>query len=473
MVYSSIDSFKVRNIFTTVYVVLNTAISLIGSYYLKRSAQRILLQRRNGMHRTVPITHLTSWLTLASFASYVKAVRKIPGGGFGLLMIGTGIFGLLHQYFTNSFINTVTMVSDCTFYNGSISTSNNDPLVPATTWPVSRLVYEAYLAAQNNGGKMGIYDKINYNTTSFWPQDEDILGWWGCTQEEDGVISPSNWSSSDALQAWISSQNFLSMNRTWSEGGGSYDNGTFAGFLVMSASDQTDDLQQWDFHAAILYPISGDSDLSTSNYQCNLTRSPNAPGWLPPIMPAVGTLGNWSDLAYGIIQDTDPDYYGFQLENILNGMTMIAGSGNTIHTELPSDARQTYSCVSSGTQIGLEILVLLAVLVFILLSIIIADLYALVIYWRDETHSRVREIPLSYLDWQLDAVREATSNRAISERDLARFGFGWIDDKQSLGIKELSSDVSPSYDLLRGCHPEHAKAVRFDNTKESTGDLVI
>ncbi|KAH8692104.1 hypothetical protein BGW36DRAFT_41817 [Talaromyces proteolyticus] len=363
-VYSLKDPLVVRNIFTTIYVVLNAGISLIGTYYLKRSAQRILLQKRNGKHRTVPVNHLVSWLTLGSFASYVKAVRKIPGGGFGLLMIWTGIFSLMHQYFTNSFISAVSLVNTCPFENGTITTYSTEPIVPATTWPVTRLVYEAYLAAQNNGGEFGIYDKINYNATLFWPQNEDILGAWDCTQEANGIISPSDWSSSNSLTSWIDSQPFFGLNYTWSQNGGSFvDTGAITGFLVWSASTATSNLEQSDLHAIILDAISGDSPLETSNYKCKLIPSPTHTDWVPPMMPASDTLGNWSDLAYGMMQNTAPESYGFLLQNILNGMTMISGSGNLANSVLPSGYHNTYySCLQPGTHIGLANFVLLAAL---------------------------------------------------------------------------------------------------------------
>jgi hypothetical protein len=95
-------------------------------------------------------------------------------------------------------------------------------------------------------------------------------------------------------------------------------------------------------------------------------------------MPSGFTLGNWSNMAYGIMLDADRSDFGGQLQWILNGMTMIAGSGNSAALTLPSGG--TFSCLMDKSKIGIEIFVLLASLVLVLVCLIAMDLSSLLRY---------------------------------------------------------------------------------------------
>lgn len=92
------DASTMRNGYTTIFVVLNFAISWLGSRLLKRRVQHHLtLQKKGKQKKAVPINHLTSWLGgIGDFASYIWHVRRIPGGRYGILMLWTAVFGLAH-----------------------------------------------------------------------------------------------------------------------------------------------------------------------------------------------------------------------------------------------------------------------------------------------------------------------------------------------------------------------------------------
>jgi hypothetical protein len=138
---TTISPSTARNVFTTAFVIINFAISFLGSYYLKRRVQRTLLSQDLGTWRTVPISYLTSWLSLGGVTSYVWKVRRIPGGILGWLMLWTGIFSLAHQYFVNSFILPQPQRSQCHFDRGIITTEHSGSVTPASTWPSALLVF--------------------------------------------------------------------------------------------------------------------------------------------------------------------------------------------------------------------------------------------------------------------------------------------------------------------------------------------
>ncbi|QKX55211.1 uncharacterized protein TRUGW13939_02303 [Talaromyces rugulosus] len=148
------------------------------------------------------------------------------------------------------------------------------------------------------------------------------------------------------------------------------------------------------------------------------------------------TLENWKYMVYGIMLDTDRSGFGGKLQWVLNGMTMIEGSGNSATLTQPSG--ETFSCLVDMSKIGIKIFVLLASLVLVLVCLIAMDLYSLLRYWRDPTHARVRDIPLDYISWQLATVRSTDGNANLSEKDLGRFGYQWMDDKGTLDFQEVA-----------------------------------
>jgi hypothetical protein len=88
-----------RVAFTTLFVVLNFAISFLGARLIRRRVQRHLtLQKRDSDRKVsaVPINHLTPWLAIIDFSTYVLRIRKLPGGIYGILMFWTAIFSVAH-----------------------------------------------------------------------------------------------------------------------------------------------------------------------------------------------------------------------------------------------------------------------------------------------------------------------------------------------------------------------------------------
>jgi hypothetical protein len=93
------------------------------------------------------------------------------------------------------------------------------------------------------------------------------------------------------------------------------------------------------------------------------------------------------------------------------------------------------------SKIGIEIFVLLASLVLVLVCLIAVELYSLLRYWRNPTHPRVRDIPLDYIPWQLATVPSTDGNANLSEKDLGRFGYQWMDDMDTLDFQEVAPGV--------------------------------
>jgi hypothetical protein len=443
-VHTTVDTATMRNILTSTCLGLNFLITMIGAVFLKRRIQRILLRSQdNGKPSNVPIHYLTTWLSLGSVISYVFKVRKLPGGIFGILMLWTGIFSLAHQYFINTFVALEPQIRYCLFEYGIVTTHQTDLfLTPSSTWPPALIVFDAHLALLSNGGRNAIYKKINWYTPTFRPGDADILGYWNCTEQQpnnnETSITPADWSDDDSLDIYLQQQNFLYLNESWDRAGAVRTNGSWEGFAAWSANKANDVREQWDVRATIANPLKGTEPIATSNFQCSISTVEN---WTAPVMPSQSSLSEWVELLYGFIRDVDTDSYASQLESLLNGMTMIVGSGNSAKEKLPADADAHYGCLVNGTSIGIGVFVLLAALLVIILLLLTADLYSFVIYRRHHLHDRVQEVPTDNTSWQVAAVGFGTGNAKLTTKTLKNYEYGWSDETKRMEFKNVISEV--------------------------------
>lgn len=94
---------RMQYLFIGIFLVLNFAISYLGSHLLRHRVQHHLtIQRDDPKDKapSVPINHLVPWLSIGDFATYIWYIRKIPGGRWGILMLGTAVFSLAQVNFT-------------------------------------------------------------------------------------------------------------------------------------------------------------------------------------------------------------------------------------------------------------------------------------------------------------------------------------------------------------------------------------
>jgi hypothetical protein len=115
-IFSTLQPETIKNIFSVVFTLLALATSVFGTYFLRRQNLHRLNKKKNG-DRQVPITRMSSWLSLGSTLTYVWNTQRLPGGGYALVMIFSGALALAHPFFVNSFIQTgyISFPNQCTF----------------------------------------------------------------------------------------------------------------------------------------------------------------------------------------------------------------------------------------------------------------------------------------------------------------------------------------------------------------------
>jgi len=481
--YTTLDTSTTRNILTTVFVILNLTIEVVGAFFLKsRNLHR--LSKKRETDRKVPINHLTSWISLTSTITYTWNTFQLPGGKYGLLMFLTGIFALAHQYFVNSFILPTSLQSSCTFEFGIVTTYLPEGgVIPSSTFSAANTIYNAQYQVWVNGGEMGIYQKVNYTSVTFTPTLEDVLGGWNCSYEPDTTIAWTDWVDQASFYAFLQQNSFLF--ETWVEAGAASINGsTEKGFMVWSADQLDDSTEQWNLRALIATNLTGLS-VPVTNLECQLVAGE---GWTPPVMPSNRSLTEWAAKTYGFLTSIEPDAYGFFMEWILDGMVMLTGSGNSDILDssyLPAGASTSYGCSVQGTEIRPEIWAILGAVLLIFIILFVGDIFFFVVRLfqhfpdqaeaapsgvqgpqrdsyntdlikaapssvqeehRDRCHADLAEAaPSSVQEWQLALLKEVTNDKNIKARQMRHYLYGWDIDERKYVLRRKEAFLSITF----------------------------
>jgi hypothetical protein len=415
--YTDWDTAVLRNLLTTIFIVLGHLILWLGSHYLKKHNQRRLMRGAR-----VPLSHLTSWLSLTDVASYFVHTFRFPGGSFGLLMLVTGVISLAHQYFVNSFIQQGVVRSTCNFESGVvdiISYNNPDAFIPSSTLSSATTILNAQLYSYYNNGTEGIWRLVPFNAYYFSPTQSDLLGQWNCNPAGSITITSSDWSSEQALQNFLINNNLLNIN-TGNYVGSEVPGGAWNGFLSWY-TNYPDGSGAWDTVSAGVASNLAGATGTVSEWTCTLQTF----NWSPPVINNTAALNEWNKKAYGLLQDADISKYGLGLELMLNAIFMAAAGGNTDTTpasEIPANFDTTYGCVIPGTQIMAGIWVILGVYLLTLIPLLFAFLITLFRCGRAYKRKDLAgDPPTSVYSWQITLVREMTSDFNIKTRGLRKY----------------------------------------------------
>jgi hypothetical protein len=415
--YTDWNTAVLRNILTTIFIVLGHLILWLGSHYLKKHNQRRLLR---GIR--VPVSHLTSWLSLSDAASYFLHTFRLPGGSFGWLMLITGVFSLAHQYFVNSFIQQSDIQYTCNFDSGIVDVlpyNNPDGFTPSSTLSAATTIFNAQVSSYYNNGTNGIWRLIPYYAWYFSPTQNDLLGQWNCNPTGSITITSADWSSQQALQSFLINNNLLNTN-TGNFAGSEVAGGAANGFLSWY-TNYPDTSGAWDtVSASMVFGLSGATS-TVSEWTCTLQTF----NWDPPTVNSMNALTEWNAKTYGLLQDIAISEYEAGLELILNAMFMAAAGGNVDTakaSEIPANVDITYGCVVPGTQIMVGIWVILGVYLLTLIPLLFVSFITLFPFRKAyKRNDLAGEPPTSVYSWQTVLVREMTGNFDIKTRALRKY----------------------------------------------------
>jgi hypothetical protein len=435
---SSFNPERARTIFTTIFIVLNFLIGLIGGRLIKRHNQRKLLK-----NEPVPVTQLVPWLSLGSTYSYVWSLRKIPGGIFGILMIISGAFGIINQYFVSNYILSERRSSTCNFTSGLVTTHSSLFLrVPSSEWPTAVLAFSAHGVATANNGEIGIWSKIDDDISNFCPTKDDILGRWVCTQAADSIIAPNDWTTTNTVIEWTNRQGFLYKNAEYNAGS-VLSNGRWTNLMAWSADVPTNSTTRWNVRATIATPNDTYVNSTASNFDCRLDIVVQT--WKPASSDSQGTLTAWSQTMLGSVLEVPDSAYKGQLEKTLNTITMVAGSGNSHKwnktTAVDTGAGASYGCVTQPTVIFNTVFATAFMLILLLILLCVVDLYDFVKNMLDKRHKVVDKMPFDMLDWHLGLVQKMVKNENLEMSKLRDYEFYWCESTGNFQCRIMANKV--------------------------------
>ncbi|KAE8440684.1 hypothetical protein EG329_006821 [Mollisiaceae sp. DMI_Dod_QoI] len=437
----------VRNIFTAICLVVNILIAFTGERLIMRHRQRQLLK-----NKTLPLTDLSPFLSVISTLKYFWMLRRLPGGLFGPLMIASGVFGLTGHIFINTFVETEQVAHLCTFDSGVVTTHepSNFDFSSSAAWTASQVVLRAQQAAITNNDTypdcaVGIYSKVNQNVTTFCPTQDDVLGNWVCIPQPSSVMAPADRVNETTIENFIQQSNFsYSYPQTWR--GRIGNDGKYSDLMVWSTNTTGGSTARMNVRGQLVTGLNANSSFTTSNFQCTLHVSNST--WSPVSINNVWTLTEWASTMLGSILDTPSELFQGELELVLNAISMVSGSSNSIFDAAKASALgagEMYGCKEDWTVTHPPVFVIVLVLISILLAILIADLLDLVLNAKDKNRAIVASLPIDLIEWQLAMAKKLVNDDRITTRDLFHCEYSYNRAEGTIDCKRAEKKGSAVY----------------------------
>ena len=425
-------SSHVRLVLRVYFNIVLPLLGLVGDQCCKKRAQFKLLQGRR-----LDVTQTTGWLSGAGAASVMFALRRIPAGWLGLIMISSSILWLAADLVTSGFVVTVDVVDRCPFITTSyVVVGHKDSGVhhigPYSTGSIGApfdIITRAVENSKNNGGLNGIFHKVNTDP-SFRADEHDLIGGWHCQQiGQDSTYPPrqdvqsmiDDLTSRELLyQASTSCKTqFIGLNwgvqvAIWSSSVGNWE-GQLAGETPDQIINSTIS-EQWDVRAAIDMSPNPEDPKVMPSYQCSMdtTELDYIRGKLQAGDTLLTFCNNMRSNVYHYFTGnvTVIDDPGPAIATTLNVIMMMAAAYNAgSMNPQPPILDPTQGCIAPRTRIPLEVIVTWL--------IITTGTISISIYWtilglrlrplmrqtpRPKKHFS-RLIPNGLLGWILLAVR--------------------------------------------------------------------
>jgi hypothetical protein len=329
---------------------------------------------------SIPIGML-GWLRgFESFLAMIR-LRTLPGGWMGLVMILTGLLGLICDLATN-LVTTAYYDRRCSFTTGVVVSDHDSGRYPSPYGAAALYTQAAQLSTvstfdlDNRPGLQGIYRGFDPSKIDiFFATENDIVGLWQCKNSSQILLFENQ--SDDAIAHKLLSQDYIYEayipNRLISTGPSTQ--------LVILSASSTEFGDPWNLKIAV--DMKDDNEGSSKSMQvrtCTLEVIDPLVENIRNNINITQVLSDWglffqSNLYEGFNSDHPDNGDGTDtvsqvLELLLNSIIMVAGTQSSVNMD--SDGLE-YGCLHSGSRINYGI----AALVLIVCSM---DLF-FIFYW--------------------------------------------------------------------------------------------
>jgi len=394
------------------------------------------------------LSMMTGWLNGLSAVKIWIALRQLPAGFFGIVMIVAQLMSFGSDLLVSAQVKPIEVPGRCPFGVGAVIPA--DPVgwtsIPTPFQPAATLVTEAQAASSRNGGLSGIFRKVN-GAPTFRADVDDVVGNWNCVDINEDITYSGETDPQGLIDDLISKGHLY--NQTVSEIG-EYPDGRWSTLFSWGASVGDFAHQTWDVKAAFTIDVLSRFDRHIlRSYHCTM----NGPSveWVLRQMDAYSTLHKWAEMSSGYLGINGLDAVPSQLESNLEAIVML-GYGGSVDANATAIGDQTQGCVITYAEIPLPLLmVLLLATVGTLLMFaywLLSSIHLRRLQCRSSLAPYARSIkkkmPNDLLGWMKQAVSEHTGNLrgdSITSKDISLWNLG-LDGNGRLTVQQAAPAVS-------------------------------
>ena len=429
------DSTLVRLFFRLYFSVVVLATNAVGT-----RCSKAVVNYRLQQSKEVPLPRMTGWLQSAQVFTATWRMRSLPGSWLGLMTMLVVLLGLASDFVTTT-VASISVQGHCTFGTGlvlGVPPSDQPLAIPPHNGAPYVVAAQAQQFSQVNGGLVGIYKKINRDT-SFSANTDDVLGAWECADHGTILKRSFDVPVDELVDAVVNAGNLYGTpdppycNSYMPEPNG----GNLTTHLIIldtSAVQFLDDT--FAVRVSIDQSASWYDEKVLKSYECHM-KSDRHLAFLQGIqqsIPSYYMLQNWCGLIQGSMYNGTgtgaSGRSGIILEGILNSMMMIAGGQNYLLNTTQEHATQ--GCILKRTLIPWEVIFLASLALFLLKILTLS--WALIVYrtLRLKEIRVIGDVPHDLLTWMAQPsndLRHGTTgqdhvSQSVSPRDLCNWRFG-------------------------------------------------
>jgi hypothetical protein len=442
----SYESKYVRLVLRLYFNLAFLVFALLGNQICVRNAKHRLLQAGN-----VPLTLMTGWLSSFDPATAIWKLRRLPCGWLGVLMILCAILSFTSDLAVSTWVRTVSVPTRCVFNQGMVISPtkvSTFDVIPNNGIPY-QVAAQAQLTSQVNGGKAGIYWKVN-RALNFRADDEDVIGSWTCQDlKQDQTYSPEEAAQDivDDLQNKDLLFHGTSLHDVSSWGNGS------SGHLVAWTSSSGEPGSQFSVRASVDLSPHLQNDKVMRSFECNMHAQQVE--WVLSITHPIATLKQWTPCFQGSMYDGTgtPAVANVSdtLEWLLNSMVMVGAGANNLLNHAPA-ANDTQGCLGTETTVPGVVIAVFGIVtgILVVLPLWLLALMARMQRWGPEEKDEVKRMPDDLFGWMAQAAREVTvgvgrrqdgaAQEKIKGKDLLQWEYARNGDGRSPGMRKKTAE---------------------------------
>jgi hypothetical protein len=332
---------------------------------------------------------------------------------------------------------------------------------------------QAQLTSQANGGKMGIFWKVN-RALNFCADDTDIIGSWSCQDQKKDQQYPPEMKPL-AIVDDLQTKHLLfpgtSLHDVTEWGNGS------SGHLVAWTSSGSGPGSLFSVRASVDLSAHVQNEKVMRSFLCEMHAKPVE--WVLSQAHPIQTLKQWTPCFQGTIYDGTGTpaaaNVSERIEWLLNSMMMVGGGANNLLSTPPA-GQETQGCLGKRTSVPWPVIAIFGVvtLILVFLTLYLLFLLASLQRWGPEERKKFRDAPDDLLSWMAQAAREVgfrtqdeDVEQNVKSKVLVEWDYAAKRDGRPAGVrKKAPEDAESAIVMVHGASQHQAQNNQTKPTAE-------